>query len=182
VRRLHQIRGVAIAALLLCGVEATARGDLITTLTVVQDTAPDGLNRYTYTLTNLAASTQPVTLLQIDVATAADLQAISNTIAWDVTYAPGSSNITWTSAIQPDGTTNDLMPGSSGIFSFESRNTPIAQPFLIVGVDPAGGFGGTSEGTVLSPSAVPEPAGIVLFAAGAAGLLVARWRGRGGRP
>jgi hypothetical protein len=182
VRPLHA-RGAALIGLtLIVGAAATARGDFITTLTVVQDTAPDGLFRYTYTLSNDAASTQTVNLFQLDVAPDANLQAITNTVDWDVTYASGASTIIWTSAFLPDFTTNDLDPGTTGLFSFESAFGPDDLPFLIGGRDPTGGLGATSEGFILSPAAVPEPMGLALLAIGASVLLIAGRAGLQGPP
>jgi hypothetical protein len=170
---------VATAVLLLIGGTAAARGDLLTSLTVATDPLPGGLTRYTYTLANDPASTELVNLFQLDVAPGAALQAIANTLGWDVTYTTGSPIIIWTSAIQPDFSTNDLPPGSAGVFSFESALAPSDQPYLIAGIPPTGGFGSTNEGSIASPAvvptAVPEPASLLAFAVAVAGLIVHRY-------
>ena len=85
-KRHHRLGGLVIAALFLVVGGASARGDLLTSLTVVVDTAPDGLNRYTYTLTNDAASTQSVNLFQLDVATNAGLGSIAEHHPRDVPH------------------------------------------------------------------------------------------------
>jgi len=171
------LRRVAIATLLIIACGATARGEFLTNLSVAQEPGSAGRLRYTYTLTNLPASNQLASLFQLDVAANAGLQSITNTIGWDVTYSPGSPSVIWTSAINPTTfTTNDLAPGVSGQFSFESSLGPVGEAYLIAGINPSGGFGSSNEGLILGPGgpAVPAPTGFVLFVLGAAGLIVSR--------
>lgn len=174
--RRQRIPQVAFATLLLTLGGASARGDFLTSLSVVQSPGSPGLFRYTYTLTDSAASDQAVSLFQLDLGTNADLRSITNTIAWDVTYAPGSPNVIWTSAFLPNFTTNDLPPGSTGQFSFESPLLPANKSFLIVGAGVDGGLASSNTGSIASPGTapVPEPSGLVLFALGVAGLALAR--------
>ena len=172
-KRRYRFRGAAIAALvLLCGT-GTSRGDFLTTLTV-QPTPAGGLYHYQYTLTNTAASDRPASLFTLDVAAGSALQSISNTVGWDVTYAPGATSVIWSSAFLPTGATNDLAPGTFGIFSFVSVYTPSLQAFSIFGFDGTPFGGVTNDGTVLSPGIVPEPAGLLLFALGAAVIVGGR--------
>jgi hypothetical protein len=88
----------ALALLLLAISLAPARAQLVSSLSVLQDMAPSGLFRYTYTLANDAASTQYIPLFQLNVALNADLQALSNTVGRDVTYIAGAPSVIWTSA------------------------------------------------------------------------------------
>ena len=172
-KQLYRLRGAAFAALILVGGTGTSRGDFLTTL-AVQPTPTGGLFHYQYTLTNLAASDRPASLFTLDVAAGADLKSIVNTVGWDVTYAPGATSVIWSSAFLPTGATNDLAPGTFGVFSFDSVYTPSSRAFSIFGFDgtPFGGI--TNDGTVLSPGIVPEPASLLLFALGAAALVGGR--------
>jgi hypothetical protein len=165
----------AAAALWLWAGATPTRGDLVTDLSV-QVTQADGLYTYAYTLANEAASTLGASQLFLSVATDANLSALSAPTGWDVTYSPGDPDISFLSS---DPST-DIAPGMSGLFSMTSGIRPAVASDLVRGLDDQAGTFVDNPGTVLTPSAVPEPSGLVLGVLGAAcaAALAARRRPR----
>jgi hypothetical protein len=77
--------------------------------------------------------------------------------------------LTWESS----DLSTDLLPGQSGIFSFESLLAPTQQPYLVSGFDSTGTNFDTNSGNIASPgiASVPEPGGLLLLGIGALGVL-----------
>ncbi len=150
----------ALALLLSVAGSVSARGDLVTTLSATATEIDSGLFRYEYTLTNELSSTLSVTDFFLDVSPFADLQAITAPVGFIISYSAGDPDITFSS---PEAAF-DILPGSFGLFSFESLIGPKSAAFLVRGLGETS-FGENS-GFTLTPSAVPEPLSVGLFAMG----------------
>ncbi len=157
---------VALAAIAVSG--HSAHAGLITTLEVTTEVVAGGLTEYDYTLSNLSASTINASFLFIAVDTTANLTALSGPTGWDISYATGDVAVGFTS---PDASV-DILPGSSGVFSFDSPLPPDLASYQVAGIDASGDFL-TNDGVILSAS-VPEPASALPLAAGFLGMLIAR--------
>jgi hypothetical protein len=164
--------GVAavVTTLPLCAPAGEARGALITDLSVKVTAGSGGLFRYDYTLKDDPASTLGASQLFLAVSPGAALTAVSGPAGWDVFYSAGDPDVSFLSS----AASTDIAPGSSGSFSLTSAVAPAAGASLVRGFDLATGALGQNAGTVLTPSAVPEPPGLVL--AGLAAALAGAYR------
>src|SRR4051794_25176677 len=88
---------------------SAAHGNFITDLSVNISPEASGRYRYEYTLTNDPTSDRSVTSFTLDVASDADLQAVSGPVDWLVTYDPGNTFVLWES---PDALF-DLAPSAT---------------------------------------------------------------------
>ena len=167
---------LAIALAALAAGAQSARAGLVTSLTVSTTPVAGGLTEYDYTLTNLPSSTVTASFFFVAVDATANLtSAWTRPSDWDISYATGDMAVGFTS---PDPSV-DIVPGSSGHFSFDSPLLPIQAPYEVAGIDANSNFV-TNSGTVLSAS-VPEPASVVLLTVGVLGMLVVRRRLKNGK-
>jgi PEP-CTERM motif len=167
---------LAVALLAIAASGHPVHAGLITTLEVTTKAVAGGLTEYDYTLSDLSASTVNVSFLFIAVDTTASLTALSAPVGWDISYATGDLAVGFTS---PDPSV-DIVPGSSGAFSFDSPLRPSPASYQVAGIDASGNFL-TNDGMILTAS-VPEPASALLLTAGVLGMLVARRRSKRTRP
>jgi PEP-CTERM motif len=161
---------LAVALLALAAGAHSARADLVTSLTVTTMPATGGLTEYDYTLTNLPASTITASFFFVAVDPTANLSFLTAPAGWDISYATGDSAVGFTS---PDPSV-DIVPGSFGLFSFDSPLLPIQASYEVAGIDANSNFV-TNNGMIASAS-VPEPATVVLLTAGVLGMLGVRRR------
>jgi hypothetical protein len=169
--RIRVVR-LPLAAAMLATVASIpcARADLITSLEVTTKAVAGGLTEYDYTFSNLSSSTVNASFLFIAVDTTANLTALTGPTGWDVSYATGDLAIAFTS---PDPSV-DILPGSSGVLSFDSPLAPHLASYEAAGIDGSGNFV-TNDGAILSAS-VPEPLSVVLLTVGVLGILVVNQR------
>jgi len=166
---------LATALLAIAATADCARAGMLTTLSVSTKAVAGGLTEYDYTLSNLSASTVDASFLFIAVDTTANLTALTAAPGWDISYATGDQAVAFTS---PDPSV-DIVPGSTGSFSFDSPLLPFLADYQAAGIDGNGNFV-TNDGVILSAN-VPEPASAVLLAAGALGMLVFHRRSKRAR-
>jgi hypothetical protein len=167
---------LAVALVVMAASGQSARAGLLTTLDVSTKAVPGGLTEYDYTLSNLPASTVTASSFFVAVETTADLTMLTAPSGWDISYATGDLAVAFTS---PDPSV-DILPGSSGLFSFDSPVTPNLAAYQVAGIDANGNFV-VNNGVILSAS-VPEPATAALLAVGVLGVLGLQYRLKRRRP
>jgi hypothetical protein len=160
-----------VAALIALAASAhSARAELVTTLTVSTKSVAGGLTEFDYTLTNSPASTITASSLFVAVDPTANLTMLTAPTGWDISYATGDPAVAFTS---PDPSV-DIVPGASGLFSFDSPLFPNPAAYEVAGIDANFDYI-TNDGTILS-AAVPEPASVVLLTVSVLGILGLRHR------
>jgi hypothetical protein len=157
------IIGMVATLCLWAGTTASQAG-LMTILSVDVTEEARGLFEYDYALSVLQDSTLGASQLFLAVSTSADLTSVSAPSGWDIFYTPGDPDISFLSSAP----STDIAPGSFGLFSLTSPVGPAASDFLVRGFNDNAGTAVDNVGTVLTPSAVPEPSGFVLGMLGAA--------------
>ena len=164
--RIRDFRFQLAAALLAIAASAhSARADLITSLEVSTKPIAGGLTEYDYTLTNLPSSTVTASSFFVAVDATANLTMLTAPSGWDISYATGDPAVAFTS---PDPSV-DIVPGSFGLFSFDSLLRPDPATYEVTGID-ANNNVDANNGVILSAS-VPEPASVVLLTVGVLGML-----------
>jgi hypothetical protein len=170
------IRASAIWTLglfLTFGTPAAVQAGFMTSLSEQVDFS-GGLYTYTYTLSNLAASTDTLGAFKVNVDPSAVVSSITAPTNWLSFFDTTNNLVEW---VSPDSTT-DLQPNSAGVFSFASSLPPVPQDYLAVGFSNIGIDFNT--GSTLGPglSTVPEPSSVTLLAIGIAGMAASgsRWR------
>jgi hypothetical protein len=165
----------SLICLLILTVTPSRAEVIITSVSDQVTILPGGLVQYNYTLTNQPTSTLPAVLFNLNVDTKADLKAIKSGAGWTTTYSPGAGFIEWDSP----GPFTDLVPGSSGTFSFVSPLGPSDQSFFVVGLNDQGiDFNSGTTSAPGSTAAVPEPSSLAMWGIGVLGLVAAAlaWR------
>ena len=138
-----------------------ARADFLTNVTETVTPQAGGEFLYSYTVSNLPTSTFNIGEFDLNVSTDAALSSIKNPIGFLALYTTGDSFISFAST---DPTT-DITASSSGVFSFQSLDTPGLQDNLVRSFD---GTSPSNGGQTLAPlRAVPEPASLALCGLGA---------------
>jgi hypothetical protein len=153
-----------VAGLVTWAGPATSRAGLVTVLAVDVTAEAGGLDEYDYALSVPQDSTLGASQLFLAVSTAADLTGVSAPGGWDVFYTPGDPDVSFLSSAPA----MDIAPGTFGLFSLTSPVGPAAGDFLVRGLDDSSGTFDENLGTILTPSAVPEPPGLLLGAVGVA--------------
>ena len=165
---------VPAAALLLAVGHAPARADLVTSTTSSAAPLSGGGFLFTFTVTDLASSTLPVSEFDVNVGpfanlgglTAADGVTPTNSAGFLPLFTPGDPFVQF---LSPDPSA-DIKPGSSAVFTFTSLVGPASAADTVVGLD-ATGAPVQNVGTVaFAPTAVPEPATVVLLGVALAAL------------
>ena len=124
-------------ALLAVGASAhSARADLVTSVSVSTKSVVGGLTEYDYTLSNMSSSTVTASSFYVAVDMTADLTFLSAPSGWDMSYATGDMAVGFTS---PDPSV-DILPGSFGIFSFDSPLPPTLVSYEVAGIDGNGNY------------------------------------------
>ncbi len=136
---------LAVALVVMAASGQSARAGLLTTLDVSTKAVPGGLTEYDYTLSNLPASTVTASSFFVAVETTADLTMLTAPSGWDISYATGDLAVAFTS---PDPGV-DILPGSSGFFSFDSPVSPNLAAYQVIGIDTNGNFV-VNNGVILS--------------------------------
>ena len=144
---------IAVALLASAASAHTARGDLITTLEVSTKAVAGGLTEFDYTLSDLSASTVTASSFFVAADFTANLTALSGAGVGTFRMPLATCAVAFTS---PDPSV-DILPGSSGVFSFESPLPPILAPFEVAGIDSNGNFD-VNDGSIFEAASVPEPA------------------------
>ncbi|MHB9066001.1 MAG: PEP-CTERM sorting domain-containing protein [Pirellulaceae bacterium] len=166
--------GTCIATLNLCAAWE-AQANLITSVSMNVTPDAGGLNRYEYLVTNEIDSTLGVFQFVLNIAPESELQSLVGPVDWQLVYTAGDSEVNWYS-FSPD---TDVLPGQVASFAFSSSLPPIAQQYLVAGIDEVIGELETNVGSTLGPGVpVPEPSTLVLWSLfGMIGGVVA-WRKR----
>jgi hypothetical protein len=157
---------LALALVAIAASRHTARADLLTDLSVSTMLVSGGLTQYDYTLADLSTSTVTASSFFVVVDGTANLSALSAPSGWDISYTPGDMAVGFTS---PDPSL-DIMPGFSGLFSFESLLTPVLESYEVAGIDPNFNFV-VNTGVIASAGVVPEPSSAVLCTLGILAVL-----------
>jgi len=189
-RHLRFLLVFASASCLVAVATPTARADFVPMLT--ESSALDtttGLTKFTYTVTDPANSTLPVSAFFVDVNPKFDVSMIVAPTGFDITYNPstpgvggmpgtlGDPDISFTSS----SSSTDIAPGGVGVFSFESGGGSGMVPYALRSLDASGAFAAQTPDGLMTMGAVPEPSSLALVALGAVGVLGYR-RLRPGRP
>jgi hypothetical protein len=159
---------IALALAAIVGSRPSARADFITDVTVSTTPVSGGLTQYDYTVSDESISTITASFFFVAVDTTANLSAMTAPTGWDISYATGDTVIEFSS---PDPSL-DIIPGSFGMFSFESPLTPILSTDAVAGIDSNFNFV-QNVGPILAPAiaSVPEPTSALLCALGVLGVL-----------
>jgi hypothetical protein len=159
---------LALALVAIAGSLQAARADLITDVGVSTAPVSGGLTQYTYTVADESTSTITASFFYVAVDTTADLTTFTAPTGWDISYATGDTVVEFSS---PDPSL-DIMPGSLGMFSFDSPLTPVMSTDAVAGIDSNFNYF-ENDGQILSPSisSVPEPSSALLCILGALGAL-----------
>lgn len=164
--RLLNMAIIGTVAILSLLVETTVSkaGGLLTDLAVNVTREAGGLYEYDYALSVDQSSTLGASQLFLAISTNAGLASVSAPSGWDVFYTSGDPDISFLSSAP----SSDIAPGGLGPFSLTSPVGPAPSDFLVRGFDYNAGTSDDNPGTVLTPSAVPEPSGLILSVLGAA--------------
>jgi hypothetical protein len=158
---------LAMALVAIAASRHSARADLMTDLSVSTMPVSGGLTQYDYTLADLSTSTVTASSFFVVVDGTANLSALSAPTGWDISYyTPGDTAVGFTS---PDPSL-DIVPGSSGMFSFQSLLTPVLVPYEVAGIDANNNYV-VNTGVIFSAAIVPEPSSAVLCTLGILGAL-----------
>ena len=159
---------IALTLVTIAGGRQSARADLITNVGVSTTPVSGGLTEYDYTVSDESSSTITASFFFVAVDTTANLSAMTAPSGWDISYATGDPVIEFSS---PDPSL-DIIPGSFGLFSFDSPLTPVLTTDAVAGIDPNSNFV-QNVGTTLGPvvASVPEPSSTVLCTLGMLGVL-----------
>jgi hypothetical protein len=171
--------------LLVAGI-VPARAGLVASVTVDVTPEAGGMSLYAYTLAVAAASTSAVSEFDLNLTSetasgiftppGAPLSSITMPTGFINLYTPGDPTISFFST---DPST-DIAPGTSALFSFLSISSPTTlQPYQLSTFDGSGSP--PVLGSVLGPTVVPEPSGLVLSGLGVLGLIGGRARARSRR-
>jgi hypothetical protein len=151
-----------------------ARAGMIASVSVDITPEAGGMSLYAYTVSVSSQSTSAVSEFDLNITsgTASGINTPVGAPLSSITMANGFINLYTTgdptiSFLSTDPST-DIMPGTSGMFSFVSTSNPVLQPFLLSTFD---GSGNTVAGSVLAPTFVPEPSSLALSSLGAMGLI-----------
>jgi hypothetical protein len=159
---------IALVLVAIVGGRQSARAGLITDVTASTTPVAGGLTQYDYTVTNESSSTITASFFFVAVDTTANLSVMTAPSGWDISYATGDTVIEFSS---PDSSL-DIIPGSSGQFSFESPLAPVITTDAVAGIDSNFNFvqnDGVTSGPALS--SVPEPSSALLCTLGVLGVL-----------
>jgi len=164
-------RRLAIAAtgLMQSLIASTASADFVTTVTSAQTTTPGGPLLYEYTLYNNASSDLSAANFTLFVDPHADLHSISQPLGWrDIGYTSGDGTITWEST----GSSFDIHPGGSLVFSFTSILAPSLQDYVTTGISDSPPHLETDGGQIASPgvASIPEPTSMIPLGTGLAAI------------
>ncbi len=164
---------IALTLVAIVGGRQSARADLITNVGVSTAPVSGGLTQYDYTVSDESSSTITASFFFVAVDTTANLSAMTAPSGWDISYATGDTVIEFSS---PDSSL-DIIPGSFGLFSFESPLTAVMTADAVAGVDPNFNYV-QNVGMTLGPAlaSVPEPSSALLCALGMLGVLSFRRR------
>ncbi len=142
--------------------------------TVTVTTAPfNSLTQYTYTVTDLATSTDNIGSFSLSVPADANLSLIAMPTGFLALYTPGDLTIEFDST----DPSFDITPGSFGMFHFLSPDKPGSTSFALTDYNNFATF----TGSVVGPASVPEPGSLILLVLGlplAAAATLARCRSR----
>jgi hypothetical protein len=152
-----------------------ARAGLVASVTVDITPEAGGMSLYSYAVTVDPTSTLAVSEFDLNLTSGsfsgintpvgAPLSSIMMPTGFINLYTLGDPTISFFSTSEA----SDIAPGTFGVFSFISTSNPtMLQPFQLTSFD---GSGGTVTGSILGPTSVPEPSGLVLLGLGALGLL-----------
>ena len=155
---------IALALVAIFGGRQSARAGLITNVTVATTPVAGGLTQYDYTVSNESSSTITASFFFVAVDTTANLSVMTAPTGWDISYATGDPVIEFSSP----NSSLDIIPGTSGQFSFESPLTPLITTDAVAGIDSNLNFV-QNDGFTLGP--VPEPSCVLLCGLGALGVL-----------
>ena len=158
-------------AILTCGL-TPARGAFLATVSATVTNEPGALYFYNYTVSTASASTGSTSDFSLNVNAAANLTGIAAPSGFDIFYVTGGTTLEF----QSSDPSTDIMPGTTGSFSFTSVVGPASGTDVLRNIDDVGGTFTDLAGTVLAP--VPEPASLVLYGVGAAALILATRRRR----
>jgi hypothetical protein len=160
--------GTVATLFLWTGTTASQAGGLMMDLSVNITQEAGGLYEYDYALSVNQSRTLGGSQLFLAISTGADLSSVSAPNGWDIFYNPGDPDVSFLSSAP----SSDIAPGGFGLFSVTSPAGPAASEFLVRGFDYNAGTSVDNVGTVLTPSAVPEPSGLVLGLLGVACVAV----------
>jgi lipopolysaccharide/colanic/teichoic acid biosynthesis glycosyltransferase len=157
------IRSIGLAVFALGLLAAASRpayaGSLVLSVNDAVSKTTDQEFLYQYTVTNQGQSTDLEAFsFLLNVAPDSSLSAISGPPGWDLTYSSGDPVVSWDSP----SPVFDLLPGATVQYSFLSPLGPGPQDFIALGSDATATVFGDAQGTVLGPSAVPEPSTLTL--------------------
>jgi hypothetical protein len=169
---------IALTLVAIVGGRPSARAGLITNVAVSTTPVSGGLTEYDYTVSDLSSSTITASFFFVAVDTTANLSAMSAPTGWDISYATGDPVIEFSS---PDPSL-DIIPGSFGLFSFDSPLAPIITTDAVAGIDSNFNYV-QNVGSILGPAvaSVPEPSSALLCALGILGVLSFHRRLQGNR-
>jgi hypothetical protein len=158
---IQAFRTWTLALFLAFGTPSALRAGFMTSLSE-QANLSGGLYTYTYTVSNLAASTDTLGGFKVNVDPSASVSSITAPTNWLSFFDTTNNLVEWVSP----GSATDLQPNSVGVFSFVSSLPPVPQDYLAVGFSDIGIDFNT--GTTLGPglSTVAEPSSVTLLAIG----------------
>lgn len=160
-------------ALALVVVAAPAEAGFMATVSETT-TSFNSLTQYTYTVTDLAASTDSIGSFSLTVPTDANLSSIAMPTGFLAIYTPGDVTLEFAST----DSSYDIAPGQSGMFQFLSPDKPGSANanFALTDYNNSAMF----TGSVIGPAAVPEPGSLILLGLGLplAAATLARRRSR----